>query len=67
MTQALGLPSVAALAAVGLIVVPAVEVGALRMRRHRRPLEAAQRTRVTGMIAAAAARAQTPATAYSTP
>src|SRR6478609_1225177 len=38
-TQALGLPSVAALATVGLIVVPAVQVGALRMRRHRRPLE----------------------------
>jgi len=38
-TQAVGLPSVAALATVGLLVVPAVQVGALRMRRHRRPLE----------------------------
>ena len=38
-TRALGLPSAAALAAVGLLVVPAVQIGTLRVLRHRRPLE----------------------------
>ena len=38
---ALGLPSVAALAGVGLIVVPAVQLGILRMHSRRRPSEPA--------------------------
>lgn len=38
---ALGLPSVTALAGVGLLVVPAVQLGILTVHRHRRPAEPA--------------------------